>query len=165
MNAAVAAPTLLSAAQPVIEANEGRRLTVYRDSLGIPTIGIGFNLQYPIARELCQGCGADYDALLAGTASLTGAQCDYLFQQLAIDVLEWLTLLFPAFFSYSQARQIALLDMGFNMGDPRFKGFRMMISAILAGYWAQASEQALRSVWAGQVGQRAIQDAKMLVEG
>lgn len=163
--AATTTPTLLSAAQPVIEAHEGRRLTVYQDSLGIPTIGIGLNMDYPIARQLCEGCGADYDALLAGTASLTGAQCDYLFQQVAIDVLEWLTLIFPAFFTYSQNRQVALLDMGFNMGEPRFKGFRMMISAILAGDWAQAAEQALRSAWAAQVGSRATQDAHWLAEG
>lgn len=163
--AATATPTLLAVAQPIIEANEGRRLCPYRDTLGILTVGIGFNLSYPIARQLCEGCGADYEGLLAQTACLTDAQCDYLFQQVAIDVLEWLTLIFPAFFTYSQNRQVALLDMAYNMGEPRFRGFRLMISAILAGDWAQASEQALQSVWAKQVGNRAIEDAQRLAEG
>lgn len=156
---------LITEAKPVITAHEGERFRVYKDTMGIPTIGIGFNLLDPDARQLCVACGADYGALLRGLAELTPEQSNYLYQQSALDVLEWLTVIFPAYFTYSLNRQIALLDMGYNLGEPRFKGFRMMISAILSVDWAQAAEQALRSEWAAQVGHRATQDAAWLSEG
>ena len=156
---------LITAAQPVITRHEGRETKVYRDSLGIPTIGVGFNLLRPDAREICEGCGADYDALLAGTAILTAAQLDWIYRECAIEALEWLVLLFPAFFSYEQKRQIALLDMGFNLGKTRFLGFRLMISAILAGDWEAASREALHSEWASEVHGRADEDAGWLALG
>lgn len=156
---------LLTAAQPVIYRHEGLEFKVYPDEKGIPTIAAGFNLLDPDARTLCEGCGADYDALLAGTAELTESQCTYLYQQLALDALEWLTLLFPAFFTYTLNRQIALLDMGYNLGETRFRDFKMMISAILEGNWAEAAAQARNSEWATEVGERAIQDESWLAGG
>lgn len=156
---------LLTAAKTLIQGHEGRELKVYRDTLGIPTIGIGFNLTDPDAQQLCSACGADYEALVTGADALTDAQCDYLYEQMAIDTLEWLTAIFPAFFTYTQNRQMALLDMGYNLGETRFREFREMISAILAGDWARSGEEALRSVWSRQVGERAITDAALLSEG
>jgi GH24 family phage-related lysozyme (muramidase) len=156
---------LISAARPTIQAHEGWESKVYRDTMGIPTIGVGFNLLNPNAKQLCAACGADYDALLAGTACLTETQIAYLYQQMAITVLEWMTAILPALFTYTQNRQIALLDMGYNLGPARFREFRQMISAILAGDWAHASEQALQSAWAREVGDRALQDARWLAEG
>lgn len=156
---------LIAAAKPVIAAHEGERFRVYMDTLEVPTIGIGFNLLDPDARQLCVACGADYGALVSGLAELTPEQSNYLYQQLALDTLEWLTALFPAFFGYTLNRTIALLDMAYNLGETRFRGFHEMISAILAGDWAQASEQALRSLWARQVRQRAVEDANLLALG
>lgn len=156
---------IITAAQPKVQQHEGRELHVYKDSMGIPTIGVGFNLMRGDARQLCANCGAVYDALLSGLSVLTDAQCDWLYRECAFEVLEWMTVLFPAYFTYSMNRQIALLDMGFNLGETRFRKFRMMISAVLAGDWAKASEEALHSEWAVQVGERAIDDAMALSEG
>lgn len=156
---------IIATAYPVIRGHEGWELKVYRDTLGIPTIGVGFNLLNPDARELCESCGADYDALLSGSAELTATQCEWIYQQLALGVLGWLTLIFPAFYIYSQNRQIGLLDMGYNLGETRFRAFRMMISAVLAGDWEEASRQALDSLWARQVGARANDDAEWLANG
>src|SRR3990172_5316451 len=40
---------------------EGKKSKAYLDSRGIPTIGIGFNLQRADARQLLKDVGADYN--------------------------------------------------------------------------------------------------------
>lgn len=156
---------LLTAAKPHIVLGEDDLLHVYYDTRGIPTIGVGINMLVADVPALCQKCGADYNALLNGTADLTPEQDHFLYEQKAIQTIEWLSRLFPAYFTYSLPREIALLDMGYNLGEPKFRGFRMMISAILQGDWAQASEQAIRSEWDREVGARAHRDAEALANG
>jgi hypothetical protein len=55
--------------------------------------------------------------------------------------------------------------MGFNLGEPRFKGFRQMIDAILNDNWAEAASQAQNSVWYTEVGDRGSQDVNWLAQG
>lgn len=43
---------------------------MYKDSLGIPTIGIGFNLKRSDAPKLIAGVGANYNKILAGSECL-----------------------------------------------------------------------------------------------
>jgi len=155
----------IASVTPVLIDHEEERLKFYPDSLGIPTIGVGFNLTRPDAAALCSRCGADYGRLLSGADSLTLEQSRYLLQQCIIDVLQWMTKLFPNFWSYSQGRQIALVDMGFNMGETKFHGFKQMISCILTGDWDGASSQALHSKWASQVPSRAASDAARMRQG
>ncbi len=54
--------------------NEGHYLHVYKDPLGIPTIGVGFNLKKSGARKKITDVGANYDLVLAGKQDLTEAQ-------------------------------------------------------------------------------------------
>lgn len=159
---AVLEPGLLSSVIPVLIEHEGERLKVYSDIYGIPTIGVGFNLMRSDAPNLCKQCGANYQRLLGGLDALTKAQSRCLLQKSAIDVIEWLVKLFPAFWSYAQPRQIALVDMGFNLGETKFRGFKQMISCILSGNWAGAAANALHSKWASEVPTRAEYDARLL---
>ena len=159
---AIREPGLLSVLTPVLREHEGESLRVYPEIYGIPTIGVGFNLTRADAPMLCKQCGANYQRLLGGLDELTPAQSNYLLQQSAIDVIEWLVELFPLFWSYSQSRQIALGDMGFNLGQPKFYGFKKMITCILAGDWTGAANQALHSTWASEVPTRAAYDAALL---
>lgn len=156
---------VIAAARPLITQHEGRMMRVYHDSLGIPTIGVGFNLNQAGARQLVANSGADYDALLNGTADLTNEQCDFLLDHCIINTLEWMAGVFPDFFSYSLNRQVALTDMGFNMGQSRFLGFKNMIAKIKAEDWNGAAQEALSSKWASQVHGRADEDASMLSQG
>jgi len=59
----------------------------------------------------------------------------------------------------------ALINMCFNLGLPRLKGFKKMISALEAKNYTLAAKEALNSKWALQVGQRAKDIAIMLGEG
>lgn len=149
----------------VLTAHEGRKLHVYEDIYGIPTIGVGFNLTRPDASKICNDCGADYHALVGGTKDLTDDQCDYITKQLVNDVVVWIAKIFPGFSAFSTNRQVALIDMGFNLGQTRFSQFKQMIAAIKAGDWQQASSHALDSEWAKQVPSRAHQDAAWLLVG
>jgi len=169
---AVLEPGLLSAATPVIIGHEGERMRVYRDDLGVPTVGVGLALMYKnprgflmnsaYAKGLCERCGVDYFAVLRGRAELTYDQSRQLLDLCIIDVIEWLVTIFPAFWTYSQPRQIALVDMGFNLGETKFRGFHEMIQCILAGDWAGAAAQALHSKWATEVPTRAEYDTGLL---
>ena len=61
--------------------------------------------------------------------------------------------------------QAALINMCFNLGLPRLKGFKRMIAALETKNYALAAQEALNSKWATQVGQRARDIAVMLREG
>jgi len=156
---------LMEAVKPLLIKHEGRSMSVYYDTMNIPTIGVGFNLLRPDARQLCQQCGADYDALLAGTAELTGIQSDYILDQCIIEVIDWMVKVVPEFSSFTLNRQSALIDMGFNLGETRFREFAFMIAALNGEHWHDAAQEMLNSLWAKQVGPRATELARMLVEG
>lgn len=158
-------PGLLDALRTKLVRHEGYRTCMYRDSRGIPTIGIGFNMMQPGAQTMIARCGASYLAVYAGGAALTDEQVNCLYQQCVISVMEWMTKLLPELQAYSLNRQVAVLDMGFNLGPARFSGFRNMIQAVRDGRWTDAATEALQSEWATEVGERASEDAQMLAEG
>ena len=56
----------------------------------------------------------------------------------------------------------ALLSMAFNLGQTRLMGFRRMRTALLAGDYSTAADEALASRWARQTGHRADDIAGIL---
>ncbi len=74
-------------------------------------------------------------------------------------------LIFPEIYSFSPNRRLALLDMMFNLGKPRFLGFKKMIEAVREGDWERAAEEAEDSKWYGQVGSRGEEVVSMLLNG
>lgn len=156
---------LLAAVTPVLIHNEDERLHVYEDIFGVPTIGVGFNLTRSDAQALCERCGANYQSLIGGLDDLTPAQSRFLLQQCIIQVVEWMVVIFPTFWAFTRPRQVALVDLGFNLGETKFKEFKQMIGHILVYDWYMAAADALHSIWASQVGQRAIDDANRLRTG
>ena len=63
----------------MVEWSEGRKACVYKDSLGIPTIGIGFNLDRSDASDACSRCGINYDAVYSGSKCISSLQISCLF--------------------------------------------------------------------------------------
>jgi GH24 family phage-related lysozyme (muramidase) len=165
---------LISAVTPVLIDHESERLKVYKDSVGLRTIGVGLALEQlgawgptpsRYAQGICTALGLNYNGLIAGTEELTKEQSRNILSRCIIDVVEWLTQVFPDFWTYSVSRQIALTDMGFNLGESKFRGFHQTISCILAAEWADAASSALHSHWASQVPGRAASDAERLRQG
>ena len=61
----------------------------------------------------------------------------------------------PFFSKLSENRQIALIDMCFNLGVQGILNFTQMISALERGNYEDAAKEMLDSKWATQVGERA----------
>ena len=141
-------------AKKLIKEHEGKKPKLYRDTLGILTVGYGHN---------CKDKPLDHNLMtfLAGGGSLTDDQCETLLDQDLEPVVSELQN-FDWFDGLSYNRQSALCDMVFNLGMPRFLGFHRMLEAIESGDFDRASQEMLTSEWATQVGHRALTLARMI---
>ena len=129
----------------LIKKHEGLRLKPYICSAGKLTIGYSRNLEDKGISE------HEADMMLESDIDLAKQDLFSVFGNAANHM--------------SQNRFNALVDMRFNLGLSRFRGFKKMIKAIKVGDWDEASKQALDSRWAEQVKSRAIRDALLLKEG
>ena len=137
-----------------ISGNEGRRVRVYDDTEGVPTVGTGFNLNRADAREKIEGLGVNYDDLLSGRTSLTDNQADLLFETDLDTAISDARALFSNFDTLAPARQAVLVDMALNMGINSLGKFENMIAAIETEDFEQAAAEAQDSTWFTQVGDR-----------
>ena len=69
------------------------------------------------------------------------------------------------FYTFSNPRQRALVNMCFQLGTEGLSKFQRMIAAIFKDDWAQAQIEALDSKWAKQTPARARRVAEMLRTG
>ncbi len=131
----------------VISYNEGRRPDTYLDSRGIPTIGVGFNLERADARATISALGLDYDEVLAGRQRVDDEQIDALLEEDLVTAIRDAGSLVANFDALATPRQIVLVDMAFNLGKTRMAGFRKMIAAVEAENWNEAAAQMIDSRW------------------
>lgn len=124
--------------------DEGLRLKPYRCSAGKLSIGVGRNLD---------------------DVGISKGEAEHLLANDIARAMVDLDRLMPGWRVLDPARRRALLNMVFNMGRPRFAGFRKLRAAVAAGDFAGAGEEALASRWAGQVGARAERIAAQLKKG
>lgn len=124
-------------------AHEGLCLRIYEDSVGVPTIGVGRNL-------------------LRG---ITEAEARHLLDNDINSCINDLTAAFPWFAGLDAVRQRVLVDLCFNLGIVRLKGFPKFLAACAISDWATAGRELLDSKYARQVGQRARTLAHMLETG
>jgi lysozyme len=129
--------------QAMISEHEGYRQHIYKDTVGVLTIGYGTNIS--------QGLSERQAALLR----------DDKIAEVTADLLHRL----PFFNSLSVARQNVLVDMGYNLGVPGLLRFKKMIEAVGNGQWNTAATEMLDSKWAGQVGKRAQTLAAIMRSG
>ncbi len=135
--------------------HEGMVLTVYKDSLGIDTIGIGRNLKdRGISRE-----ELDYldipNMEVVHEHGISEADARYLALNDIAIVENELCRVHNCVENLDSVRQLVLMDMAFNMGVPRLCKFVKMWNAIHEEKWEAASREMLDSKWARQVGRRA----------
>jgi lysozyme len=123
--------------------NEGYRQYVYKDSMGIPTIGIGFNLEEGFTKE------ESMLILRLRLSKLITELCDRV----------------PVFTDMSQIRKIVLLDMSYNLGVPGLLKFRKMFAALCERDYQLAAKEMLDSRYASQVKGRAQRNALMMETG
>jgi lysozyme len=153
--AAASAPSVsgvnLKTLQDFIAKHEGTVNHVYLDSRGFKTAGIG---------HLLAG-----SSLAVGTP-VSAAQVTAWFQQDVAKAINGARHdMGPAFDKLDEARKMVVIDMVFNLGVGGFGGFHATIKAIQEGRYAEAATHMLQSAWAGQVGARATEDAKIMRTG
>lgn len=138
-----------------VKDHEGYRPHVYKDSLGIPTIGIGFNLTRPDAKKIAQQAGVNYQNILLGKEDLTDEQVKDIFKiTITIaykDAKQWI----PNFDGLPKNIKLAILDLSFNMGYSRLSKFIKTKDFILSKDYSNAAKELQNSKWATQVGKRA----------
>jgi GH24 family phage-related lysozyme (muramidase) len=124
--------------------------------MGIKTIGVGFNLERSDANEQISSLGLNYNDVISGLVSLTTEQIYQLLDKDIDTAILTAKTLFKNFTTLSTVRQIILVDMAFNLGQTRFSGFIKLIAAVNAGKWDRAATEMKNSLWATQVGRRAL---------
>lgn len=135
--------------------HEGMVLTVYQDTLGIDTIGIGRNLKdRGISPEELAYMDIPNMAIVY-TEGISEADARYLAMNDIKIVENELSQVHKCVDNLDAVRQLILMDMAFNMGVPRLCKFKKMWNAIHEGNFDAASLEMLDSRWARQVGSRA----------
>lgn len=125
-------------------ADEGLRLRPYTDPVGKITIGVGRNL-------------TDDGISATEAMALLDADIDRTRTELHAA--------FAWFDGLDDVRQRALVNMAFNLGLPRLRGFVQLLDRLEAGDYPGAAAAMLESRWASQVGARATRLAAMVRTG
>ena len=124
--------------------HEGVENKVYKDHLGIETIGVGRNL---VDRGLSDH---EINILLANDINICTEELDKKM---------------PWWKDLDEVRQRCIVDLVFNLGMPRFSKFVNTIKHIKNNKWEEASLELLDSNYARQVPNRAKRIATMLRTG
>jgi len=127
-----------------VKRHEGLRLKPYRCTANKLTIGYGRNIESVGITE------SEAEGMLERDASIAHSD---------------LVGLFKGFSMFSPTRQVALIDMIFNLGRSGFRKFAKMITAIKNDDWLLASTEATNSKWFAQVGHRAVTIVDQIREG
>lgn len=122
--------------------DEGLRLKPYKDTVGKLTIGVGRNLD---DRGITQ---VEAMYLLDNDIRNAISDCVVRFQQTFLDL--------------DPPRQAVLVNMCVNLGIARLAGFKKTLAAIKAKDYEGAAIEMLSSVWADQVGDRALRLADQM---
>ena len=126
-----------------LELDEGLRLHPYEDTVGKLTIGIGRNLD-------------DVGISEEEARHMLGNDIKWVVEELDRTMPWWRTMPEPA--------QRALANMAFNLGLTRLRRFKNMLTALQAGDYRKAADEALDSLWAKQVKGRADRIAALYRE-
>lgn len=130
----------------MLKRHEGVRDKVYMCSAGYETIGVGRNISE-------SGLG------------LADDEIDYLLSNDIRRCKEELIGEYDWFKDLDSVRQDAMLDMSFNMGQTRLRGFVKALGYMDIGDYDKAGDEFYDSRWATQVGDRALEICQMIKSG
>lgn len=125
---------------------EGVRRSAYQDSRGYWTIGVG-----RLIDDRVGGALSDDEIRVLLDNDIRAAEA-------ALGVYGWYATL-------DSVRRGCMVDMMFNLGPVRFRGFRKMEAAVARGAWDEAADEILASRYAEQVGDRARENARRMRTG
>lgn len=141
---------------PRVIQHEGLKSKVYRDTKGILTIGVGFNLSRGDSGEKLKAVGANPVKIKAGKSELSDSQIKSLLASDLESARTNATDLVKNFKTLPSAVQGVLIEMTFNLGKKGLSEFKNFLAHIENKKFQSASKEMLNSSWARQVGARAI---------
>lgn len=130
----------------MLKRHEGVRSHVYLCSAGYETIGVGRNISNT-------GMGLFDD------------EVDYLLENDIARVIKELSSEYPWFTDLDDVRKDAIIDISFNLGATRLRGFRRALAAMDAADYKTASLEFLDSKWSRDVKGRSAELAYMIETG
>ena len=130
----------------MLKRHEGVRSFVYLCSEGYETIGVGRNIAD-------SGLGLSDD------------EVDYLLDNDIKRVRDELTDEYYWFGALNDARQEAMIDISFNLGQTRLRGFKKALDAMSSEDFDRAADEFMDSKWAEQVKGRAPEVTEMIRTG
>lgn len=144
--------------------DEDERLKVYRCTAGKRSIGVGRNLDdVGIRASETAALGITLQSVLA--CGITRSQCRALLANDIAGCEADLDRRLPWWRKLDGVRQRVLLNMCFNLGIVRLLGFRNTLRYVEAGNYAAAAAGMKASLWARQVGNRAVRLQAMMLTG
>ena len=130
----------------MLKRHEGVRSHVYLCSAGYETIGVGRNISK-------SGMGLSDD------------EVDYLLENDIARVIKELSSEYPWFNSLDDVRKDAMIDISFNLGATRFRGFKRALAAMEVADYTTAAKEFLDSKWSQDVKGRATELCYMIETG
>lgn len=135
--------------------HEGSRTKVYSDTLGVPTVGVGFNLTRGDAPNLLKKIGANIEKIKSGKSELTDTQVKMLLHYTLTQAKKDCISIIKNFETLPNSIKGVLIEMTFALGRSRFLGFKRFIANIESRKFKSAAKELISSKWAKQVGNRA----------
>lgn len=126
--------------------HEGKVNTIYLDSEGYKTFGIGHLIK----------AGEPEFGLPVGTKVDDERVLEAFRADLVLAIKEC-EKLFPAIGDYPDEVQSILVNMTFNLGRPRLSKFKKMIKAVEENDWNRAADEMMNSKWYKQVKSRGVE--------
>jgi lysozyme len=130
----------------MLKRHEGVRSKVYLCSAGYETIGVGRNISE-------SGMGLSDD------------EVDYLLENDIVRVVKELSTEYPWFNSLDDVRKDAMIDISFNLGATRLRGFKRALAAMEVADYKMAAKEFLDSKWSRDVKGRATELCYMIEMG
>ena len=131
----------------MLKRHEGVEHHIYRCSAGFWTIGAGRNVDPQ------------------GGLGLSDDEVDYLLQNDIERVIKELSSEYPWFNSLDDVRKDAMIDISFNLGATRLRGFKRALAAMEVADYTTAAKEFLDSKWSQDVKGRATELCYMIETG
>ncbi len=145
--------------------SEGVRDTVYKDSRGIATIGVGFNLEQPGAKEVIEYLGADYQQVLEGKTRLSKEQIKTLNDISLANAMMQAEDIYPNMSKLPFRKRAVIVDLAYNLGGEKLDNvFVDFSAAVRKGNMKEAARELVGTPYARQVGARARENIEVLKE-
>ena len=130
----------------MLKRHEGVRSHVYLCSAGYETIGVGRNISK-------SGMGLSED------------EVNYLLENDIVRVIKELSSEYPWFKDLDDVRKDAMIDISFNLGATRLRGFKRALAAMEVADYTTAAKEFLDSKWSRDVKGRATELCYMVETG